>query len=420
MFRIEGAAGRTLTLDLLDAPLDKWSTLNPVFSSVEDIHAIESFETREAPSRARPLRAPNGPLLPDTSGQKWRFVRDVTVEEGTLRLTQRFESDLVWLAMKYPYTCGYNDRFLDSLARRRLPFVEVIEIARSKEGRPVRLVRIGTGGEDRKPCVLIYAREHPTEHDTSWVAEGVVRFLVSGAPETHAVLQRFTFLVIPMLDPDGAAASKYENVIATFADGMATPESLGVAAWFKRWVDEGKRLDLCFALHNVESAESPHVACPMMEPASARLEECRRVHSAVTEIMRREDYEVQAGSWQKSHCLFRLSGFSARYYGALPVPYEVNSQAPSRHLTLEELREMGACFVRAAARHLRSSEGRRLIADVTRLRLERARRWRRYGHLFEGRDAIFSEEWCRVMPRIERRDRAEGRDLGWLDRKREP
>ncbi len=417
LFRIEGAKGRTLTIDLRNAPIRKWKTLNPVYSYVKDIHALDTFTVERPRAPEKPRRAANGPLIPDTSGQKWHFVQDVKVKGGTLRLKQKFEEDRAWLAMKYPYTCEYNERFLDRLAKLRKSSVEVIEIACSKEGRPIRLVKIGRGGEDRKPCVLLYAREHPTEHDTSWVAEGAIRYLLSNNREARAIRSRFTFLVVPILDPDGAVRSRYRNIIATFADGIATPESLAISEWFKKWADGNRRLDLVFALHNVESNESPHLASPMMEPASGRLKHCELVHRFITKEMR-PAYRVQNSPWQKSHCLFRLSGLASRFYGALPTPYEVNCQAPSRHLTLAELREMGARFVRAAGRYLSSQDGRNLLVQVTKFRRERVVRWKRYGHLFNGNDALYSETWCRSLARIEQRYRKAGRDVSWLTEKK--
>ncbi len=414
MFRIEGAKGRTVTIDLSNAPIRKWKTLNPVYSYVEDINALDSFAVERPRAPRKPRRAANGPLIPDTSGQKWHFVEDVKVEGTTLRLRQRFEADRAWLAMKYPHTCEYNERFLDRLAKLRSSSVKVMEIGRSKEGRPIRLVKIGRGGEDRKPCVLLYAREHPTEHDTSWVAEGAIRFLLSNTREARAIRERFTFLVIPILDPDGAVRSRYRNIIATFASGGETPESLVIAAWLKKWVDEGKRLDLAISLHNVESNETRHLLCAIMAPD--RIGHCRAFNSRLMQAMK--GYHLNRNVWDKGYRLFRLAGFAGEYYGALPMYYEVNSQAPSRHLTLAELREMGGRFVRGAAKYFASRSGLRTFDEVTKLRTERNLRWRKYAHLFEGEDALYSEAWCRRMPEVVRLHREKGYDVSWMTGKR--
>ena len=414
LLRIEGAKGRTLTIDLRDAPLRKWKTLNPVYSYVEDIGALDSFVCRPVRAPFKPRHASNGPMLPDTRGQRWHFIEDVRAEGDALRLRQRFEPDSAWLAMKYPYTCEYNERFLQKLGGLKRPDVEIIEIARSKEGRSIKLVKIGTGGEDRKPCVLIYAREHPTEHDTSWVCEGAILFLLSNTREARAMRSRFTFLVIPVLDPDGAVRSQYQNIMATFASGLSSPESLAVSAWFRKWVDRGKRLDLAISLHNVESNEARRLVCAIMEPE--RLEHCEAFHGAVLGAMK--GFDLAREPWQRGYRLFRLAGFVGRHYGALPMYYEVNSQAPSRHLTLRELREMGARFVLAAAGYFASSDGRKLLAAVGQRRRERVTRWRSYGHLFKDTDALYSEEWCSIMPKVERLHREKGYDVAWMQRKR--
>lgn len=401
--------GRALTIDLKNVQIRKWKTLNPVYSFVEDLSDPASF--RPVPLRARPVRpvkARNGPLLPDTRGQRWHFISDVQVQGDTLRLTQRFHEDSAWVAMKYPYTCEYAEKFFELISGMG-GICEVAEIGRSREGRPIKLVKIGSGGEDRKPCVLLYSREHPTEHDTSWVAEGAILYLLSNHPEARAIRQRFTFLVIPILDPDGAVKSQYVNITYTFADGLKTPEAVAIADWFKRWVDQGNRLDLGFSLHNVESNETKQLVCAIMEPERGRLNHCRAVDDYVMRSMK--GFDVVRNPWQRGYRLFRLAGFAGLHYGTLPMYYEVNSQAPSRHLTLAELREMGARFVRASARYLASSNGRRLLADVTKLRRERLRRWESFWHLLEGKDAIYSEEWCFVMPRVVALHREKGYDV---------
>ena len=99
------------------------------------------------------------------------------------------------------------------------PLAQVLEIGRSQQNRPLLLAKIGSGGEDaekQNPCVLIYAGEHADEHDAMWAAQGAIEYLLSDGTEAKQLRDQFTFLVIPMLDPDAAVAGKHEGFIASF------------------------------------------------------------------------------------------------------------------------------------------------------------------------------------------------------------
>jgi len=44
---------------------------------------------------------------------------------------------------------------------------------------------------------------HPGESQSSFVAEGLINYLVSDEPESKEIRQKFVIKVIPMLNPDG-------------------------------------------------------------------------------------------------------------------------------------------------------------------------------------------------------------------------
>src|SRR5205823_6181753 len=105
----------------------------------------------------KPVAARNGPLLPDTGGQQWHYMPDVWAEGGSrLCFVHRFERD-AYVAMRVPYTPKYNEAYLASLRGRG--GVEVGTIGQSREGKPLQVVKLGSGDPTKTPCVLIYARE---------------------------------------------------------------------------------------------------------------------------------------------------------------------------------------------------------------------------------------------------------------------
>ena len=159
------------------------------------------------------------------------------------------------------------------------------------------------------------------------------------------------------------------DVTDQFAYGRNTdPEPRLYAAFFQRWVDQGKRLDAAINLHNVESGEVPHLLCPLMEPARGRLAECQALHEQVMGQLRPAGYNVAKEPWATSYALFRLGGFLGRYYGALHMPYEANSQDKQRHLTIQETRQLGQGLAAAVIRFLDSPAAQPFLVSVTRAR----------------------------------------------------
>ncbi len=452
VFKIEDAAGKTLRIDLKDVPRNKWMTLNPVYCYTEDLADMKNYAPEELqpsggsepasdlvrPEAKKPAedavadssdgskqpskklqKATNGPLIPDTSGQKWHYITDVKAERSSLILRQKFEEKTVFVAMRPPYTPGYHENFVRWVEEQ--DDVRVHTVGRSPEGHPLHVIEIGqrqdATGRDN-PCIVMYAREHADEHDTSWPAEGLVRYLLSEESEAVALRSKAVFLIIPLLDPDGAARSEYENLTNCFKSALNTPESDAYGKWFRDWVNEGGRLDLTFNLHNVESKESPHVLCAMME--TRRVEDCKRLHAAVMRRLAAHDIEVRKNPWFSAYMHRRLGGFLKSYYGTMHMLYEVNSQAPKRHLTLRELRLIGPEMARAAVKYLHSKEGGEMMAVIDRFREERDALLYRYAVLragnIERRNPFDAETLLRDLPAMERFHKAHspGGPPGWL------
>jgi len=192
LFKVSGAAGQLVRFDFEQTEITrrerKWWSLNPVYSYVTDLDDPASFVSEPPPAPARPTLAWNGPLLPDTRGQKWHYVPDVWEENGHLCWVMRFEEDHAYVAMRPPYTPGYNERFLKQVAQS--PHARVLTIGHSPEGRPLQIVQVGGGSladEQARPCILMYAREHASEQDSSVVVQGAIEFLLSAEPEARGL-----------------------------------------------------------------------------------------------------------------------------------------------------------------------------------------------------------------------------------------
>ncbi len=133
-------------------------------------------------------------------------------------IAKRFDSsNTVWLARYYPYSYRRLNEFINSVKKNK--YVKVEKIGTSKLGRDINMLTITDPETDdkNKRRVWIHSRTHPSETGTSFVVEGLVKFLISecnlccGAAD----LKKLIFNIVPMVNPDGVA----------LGNGRVTPDS---------------------------------------------------------------------------------------------------------------------------------------------------------------------------------------------------
>jgi hypothetical protein len=230
-------------------------------------------------------------------------------------------------------------------------------------------------------------QEHSDEHDTSWLGNGLVRYLISDKQGAQQLRQKATFLIIPLADPDGANTSKYTNITHSFEVGNSTLSSRLYVKWFRRWANDDRRIDLVLNLHNVENHESyNHLFNYLIEGKYGRKSKVKPLHFGVVEQLKRYSYRIQKNVGGYGYTNDRLAGFLRRYMGAYHLFYEVNSQARSRKLTLFELRSLGVLIVKSALHYMYTKGSKRLFKNINRRRWKRSKLIKRYHRLLSNID----------------------------------
>ncbi|EDQ88283.1 uncharacterized protein MONBRDRAFT_26527 [Monosiga brevicollis MX1] len=106
------------------------------------------------------------------------------------------------IAYCYPYSLTDLKLFLSTLPQSRGRDVPLLTISQ-----PHNLKRYRAG--EQMPGLIISARVHPGETPSSYLCEGLLRFLVSSDPHAEELLEKFVIQVIPMLNPDGVVMGQY-------------------------------------------------------------------------------------------------------------------------------------------------------------------------------------------------------------------
>ena len=148
-----------------------------------------------------------------------------------------------WFSYSYPFGYTMQQHLLDALERRRLPYVKRELLCRTLQNRRCDVLTIGEDVSDsaaaaatdadaatdagaapcppaasatsderrRRSVVMITCRVHPGETPCSHTLRGFIDFVTGDSPAAVKLRERVTFVVVPMLNPDGCALGNYRT-----------------------------------------------------------------------------------------------------------------------------------------------------------------------------------------------------------------
>lgn len=118
-------------------------------------------------------------------------------------------------------------------------------VGQSVLGKPIYQLVLGTG----KTKIFMWSQMHGNESTTTKALFDFINFLQANTKESEAILNAFTFCLLPMLNPDGAELYTRENAngidLNRDAQDLSQPESKVL-----RQVFENFQPDFCYNLHD--------------------------------------------------------------------------------------------------------------------------------------------------------------------------
>ncbi|KAM9570583.1 cytosolic carboxypeptidase 2-like isoform 4-T6 [Salvelinus alpinus] len=126
-----------------------------------------------------------------------------------------YDQDTCYLAHCFPYTYSNLWAHLSEIERdpHRSRFCKVRTLCRSLAGNLVPVLTVTNpshrGDRIHKPAVVLTARIHPGETNSSWVMRGMLNFLLGDSPDAALLRGAFVFKLVPMLNPDGVIVGNY-------------------------------------------------------------------------------------------------------------------------------------------------------------------------------------------------------------------
>lgn len=141
-----------------------------------------------------------GPAISVDGGKSWKWMGTELVKDNAFTYDFPKKGDAVRFAVTIPYVKSDLDAFLKQHDEN--PHLKASILTKSRGGREVELLRIGTPGPG-KEAVLLTARHHASETIASYVLEGMLDEAASDTPEGKDFRKRFVLYAVPFVDKDG-------------------------------------------------------------------------------------------------------------------------------------------------------------------------------------------------------------------------
>lgn len=306
------------------------------------------------------------------------------IKGNTFEIRHTFALPSASVAMRVPFTHNYMTQFIARFQAAQLPGITVDEIGETSGGRKLWCIRVedptGMASKADLRTVAVFAREHATEHATSWSVLGVLRGLLNDSVEIEELRMKTRWLLVPLQDPDGANMSRVDNMIDRWDDpknNTHMKEVMAYSGYFRDYVDKGNTIDVTVSFHNVEVREAPNFMAPFAQ--SYFREATIEFNKGLFETLREAGYTVlrpePSGEGVMS---MRLYGWIGLRLGAMDLAYEVNDRAPENRLSVARLKNIGTVFGEQMGKWLFSPAGDKRHQDAQQWMQERAKKREEY------------------------------------------
>lgn len=233
-FRVQGAQGKALTFHI---------------SNAGQVSAADAWSI-------------NQPVVSIDGGATWDRIQQTSYEGGVFTFRRTLRSDHEWIALNPVYNFSRWQALAEAIGDH--PMVDSLAVlTNTVQGRPVHLVKItdSTVPDEEKGGVWAIARQHPAEVAGSWMAEGLINWLLSDDPQAAELLREAVFYIVPFMNPDGVALGNYRvnsvgknlNREWTNRDYSTAPSVAAVADAIERYVASSRSFDFFVDFHAYSS-----------------------------------------------------------------------------------------------------------------------------------------------------------------------
>ncbi|KAJ7329969.1 hypothetical protein JRQ81_016143 [Phrynocephalus forsythii] len=162
------------------------------------------------------------------TGDEIKYFKNNLSQDGhhqyfSLTWTFQFphDRDTCYFAHCYPYTYSNLQDYLSAIAGdpKRSMFCKIRILCHSLARNIVYVLTITNPLQDfqeekRKAAVILTARVHPGETNSSWMMKGFLDYILGDSKSAQLLRDTYIFKVVPMLNPDGVIVGNYRCSLA--------------------------------------------------------------------------------------------------------------------------------------------------------------------------------------------------------------
>ncbi|KAM6306922.1 LOW QUALITY PROTEIN: cytosolic carboxypeptidase 3-like [Podargus strigoides] len=154
------------------------------------------------------------------AGNEIKYYRNNVGQGGrqyfSLTWTFQFphDRDTCYFAHCYPYTYSNLQEYLLAISKDSVKskFCKIHMLCHSLAGNTVYVLTTnpsGSGKGTKRKAVILTARVHPGETNSSWIMKGFLDYILGDSGKAEILWNNFVFKVVPMLNPDGAIVGNH-------------------------------------------------------------------------------------------------------------------------------------------------------------------------------------------------------------------
>ncbi|MCP4324558.1 MAG: carboxypeptidase family protein, partial [Alteromonadales bacterium] len=115
-------------------------------------------------------------------------------------------------AISYAYFTPYDYKRQQSFIKKVQQHEQChhIVLANTHDNNAIDLLTIGKPDNNKK-SIWIIARQHPGETMAQWFTDGLINHLLSQDSNTHRLLDKATFYIVPNMNPDGGIKGNHRT-----------------------------------------------------------------------------------------------------------------------------------------------------------------------------------------------------------------
>lgn len=181
----------------------------------------------------------------------------------SFKLTSKLAGDRLHIAHCYPYTLTMLEDYLKVLlktnSRKGLKLERAI-IGKSVGSLPIEVLSVAEANElpdSQKKIIVVMARQHPGESQSSFVCEGFINNLLGRSKEACYLRRHCIIKIIPMVNPDGVVMGNYRTNLSGYDlnrkwDAADKKSTFPEVACIKNYISElnrAKKVKVILDLH---------------------------------------------------------------------------------------------------------------------------------------------------------------------------